>query len=192
MEQKDFQQEEKQSSENGLDTEMDINADADISGSAHLNEPVQESPESEELRRELDEMKDKYIRLVAEFDNYKRRTSRERIEMIQTAGKEVIEEMLEVIDDFERALSLMENAEEVGAVKEGVKLIFNKLRNKMEARGLKPMETKGQPFDADKHEAVTEIPAPSEELKGHIVDEIQKGYYLGDKIIRYAKVVVGK
>ncbi|HEY8387431.1 MAG TPA: nucleotide exchange factor GrpE, partial [Parasegetibacter sp.] len=138
MEQKDFQQEEKQSSENGLDTEMDINADADISGSAHLNEPVQESPESEELRRELDEMKDKYIRLVAEFDNYKRRTSRERIEMIQTAGKEVIEEMLEVIDDFERALSLMENAEEVGAVKEGVKLIFNKLRNKMEARGLKP------------------------------------------------------
>ena len=167
----------------------DINTDENIAGVNHLNEQIAEETEMEKLKEALEEEKKKYLYLMAEFDNYRRRTAKERVEQMQTAGKEVIISLLEVLDDADRAEAELAKA---GAVDEGVKLVFHKLRTLMQGRGLKPMETKGQPFDADKHEAITEIPAPTDELKGKVIDEIEKGYLLNDKIIRFAKVVVGK
>ena len=154
-------------------------------------ETVQKPSEAENLRVELGEANDKYLRLYAEFDNYKRRTSKERIELLQTAGKDVIVDLLPVLDDFERALKSMETATEVTAVRDGVALIQNKLKNILNSKGLKEMDSIGTPFDADIHEAITNIPAPSEDLKGKVVDQVEKGYYLNDKVIRFAKVVVG-
>ena len=171
---------------------IDINADESLSGTTHLNEPVADESELEKLKTELEDSKDKYLRMVAEFDNFKRRNAKERIELIQTAGKEVISELLEVLDDFDRAQKQMEASDDSHAIKEGVMLVFNKLRNTLQARGVKAMESVNQEFNADLHEAITEIPAPTEALKGKVVDEIVKGYYLNDKIIRHAKVVVGK
>ncbi len=171
---------------------LDINTDENAAGTTHLNEPVAEETELEKLKSELQEQKDKYVRLYAEFDNFKRRNSKEKLELIQTAGKEVIASLLDVLDDCDRAQKQMEASEDVTAIKEGVTLVFNKLRNTLQARGLKAMESVNTEFDVDKHEAITEIPAPDEKLKGKVVDEIQKGYYLNDKIIRFAKVVVGK
>jgi molecular chaperone GrpE len=177
------------SEENG---NVDLNTDENLSGSSHLNEPVTDESELERLRAELQDLKDKFLRKVAEFENYKRRSAKERIELIQTAGKEVITDMLDVLDDCDRAQKQMEKSNDVGEIKQGVMLVFNKLRNLLTAKGLKPMETIGKEFDPDLHEAITEIPAPGKEMKGKILDEVVKGYYLNDKIIRHAKVVVGK
>lgn len=146
----------------------------------------------QKLSAELAEANDKYLRLYAEFDNFKRRTSKERMELLQTAGKEVMISLLPVLDDFERALKAMETATEINAVKEGVALVQHKLKNILNQQGLKEMEAKGKTFDADLHEAITNIPAPSEDLKGKNIDELEKGYYLNDKVIRFAKVVVGQ
>jgi molecular chaperone GrpE len=140
----------------------------------------------------LEEYKDKYVRTVAEFDNYKRRNAKERIELMQTAGREVIGELLEVLDDCDRAQKTLEGNPDTAPLVEGVLLVFNKLRHKLQARGLKALETLHQDFDADLHEAITEIPAPSEELKGKVIDEVVKGYSLNEKMIRHPKVVVGK
>ena len=169
-----------------------INADENLSGTTHLNEPVTNQPEIEVLRNELGEMKDKFIRKVAEFENFKKRSLKERLELIQTAGKEVIVDLLEVLDDFERAEKQLNESGDVNQAKEGIKLVFNKLKALLAAKGLKAMETVNENFNPDMHEAITDIPAPTEEQKGKIIDEIQKGYYLNDKIIRYPKVVVGK
>lgn len=169
-----------------------INADENQQGTTHLNEPVAEQGAEEKLKSELSESKDKYLRLVAEFENYKRRSSKERLELIQTAGREVITSMLDVVDDADRAQKQLETTEDVKIIREGISLVFNKLRTTLSARGLKPMETVGTEFDADLHEAITEIPVPDEKMKGKVVDEVVKGYYLNDKIIRHAKVVVGK
>lgn len=171
---------------------MDVNTDENLSGSTHLNEPVANETEMEKLREELEEMKDKFLRKVAEFDNYKRRSAKEMRDLIQTAGKDVIVDLLDVLDDFDRAQKQMETSVDVKEIKDGVMLVFNKFRNLLQARGLKPMETKNQEFDSDLHDAITEIPAPSDDLKGKVLDEVTKGYYLNDKIIRHAKVVVGK
>ena len=172
--------------------DMDINTDENLSGTTHLNEPVGEEAEIEKIKAELEEIKDKYLRKVAEFDNYKRRSAKERIELIQTAGREVITNMLDVLDDCDRAQKQLDNSDNPEAIKEGVMLVFNKLRNSLQAQGLKAMETINQEFNPDLHDAVTEIAAPTKDLKGKIVDEVMKGYYLNDKIIRHAKVVVGK
>lgn len=147
--------------------------------------------ETEKLKAEVATLNDKYIRLYAEFDNFKRRTTKERIELLQTAGKDVIVSLLTVLDDFERAAKAMENATEVKPVKEGVELVHHKLKSLLHQKGLKEMESKGKPFDAEIHEAITNIPAPSDNLKGKVIDEVEKGYYLNDKVIRFAKVVVG-
>lgn len=171
---------------------IDINADENQRGTTHLNEPVAEESKMEKLEEALAEEKDKFLRKVAEFDNFKRRNAKERIELIQTAGRDVITEMLNVLDDCDRAQKQMDTSNDPASIKEGVMLVFNKLRNTMQARGVKAMETIGVEFNADLHEAVTEIPAPTEDLKGKVIDEIMKGYYLNDKIIRHAKVVVGK
>jgi molecular chaperone GrpE len=191
MRQKDMKEANEQAKmQNPEEPEVGINADENISGISHLNEPLTNEPELELLRNELGEMKDKFIRKVAEFENFKKRSLKERMELIQTAGKEVIIDMLEVLDDCERAEKQMSSLDE--KAEEGVMLVFNKLKSLLIAKGLKPMETINKDFNPDIHEAITEIPAPTEEQKGKVIDEIQKGYYLNDKIIRYAKVVVGK
>lgn len=176
----------------GADTTMNINTDENISGTSHLNEPVAQEDEVEKMQAEIRDLKDKYLRQVAEFENFRKRSAREKIELIQTAGREVIQSLLEVLDDCDRAEKQLQGAENNGAVKEGVQLVFSKLRSTLQSKGLKPMQSIGTEFDPDKHEAITEIPAPSGDLKGKVVDEVEKGYYLNDKIIRFAKVVVGK
>ena len=173
-------------------SEMDINTDDSVSGTTHLNEPVEEESALAKLKNELNEANDKFLRKVAEFENFKRRTAKERIELIQTAGKEVITDLLDVLDDCDRAQKQLDSSEQVLDVKEGVMLVFNKLRSTLQAKGLRPMESIGKEFNPDLHEAITEIPAPSPDLQGKVLDEVQKGYYLNDKIIRFAKVVVGK
>lgn len=161
-----------------------------------VSEEPQDKPEEDgelsKLKAALEEQKDKYVRLFAEFDNYKRRNAKERVEMIQTAGKEVIVSLLQVLDDCDRAEKQMQDSEDSDQIKEGVRLIFNKLRKTLQGQGLKAMESLHTEFDVEKHEAITEIPVPDPQMKGKVVDEIEKGYYLGDKIIRFAKVVVGK
>ena len=170
----------------------DLNTDENMAGTFHLNESVEEETDLEKLRVELDEQKDKYLRLYADFDNYKKRNAKERLELTQTAGKEVIGSLLQALDDCDRAEKQMNNSDDIQSIREGVQLVFAKLRNTLQARGLRPMESIGKPFNPDLHEAITEIPAPTPEAKGLVLDEIEKGYYLNDKIIRFAKVVVGK
>lgn len=171
--------------------ERDINADADIPGTTHLSNPETDNG-ANKLQAELDEQKDKYIRLFAEFDNYKRRNAKERGELIQTAGKEIITAMLDVLDDSDRAEKQLQTSNDLEQIKQGIQLVFGKLRNTLQSRGLKAMESINTKFDVEKHEAITEIPAPAPNLVDKVVDEVQKGYYLNDKIIRFAKVVVGK
>jgi molecular chaperone GrpE len=147
---------------------------------------------TEKLKDELAEQKEKYIRLFAEFDNYKRRTSKEAIEIRQTAGKEVIVSMLDVLDDMDRAEQQLKESDADKALKEGILLVFDKFRKNLQAKGLKPINTLHTEFDVEKDEAVSEIHVDDKKLKGKVVAEIQKGYYLNDKLIRFAKVVVGK
>ena len=175
-----------------LNQGMDINADENAAGTSHLNEPVTDDSQIEKLQAELQEQKDKYLRLMAEFDNYRRRTAKERIELIQTAGKDVIVSLLDVLDDCDRAEKQLQSSDDIALQKEGIQLVFNKLRSNLQSKGVKAMDSIHEEFDVEKHEAITEIPSPTEELKGKVVDEVMKGYYLNDKIIRFAKVVVGK
>lgn len=172
--------------------EMNSNADETADGTAHLNEPVAEETAMTKLEEELAELKDKYLRLMAEFDNFRRRTAKERLELIQTAGKDVIVSLLEVLDDCDRAEKQLSGNDDIAVQKEGILLVFNKLRSNLQQKGVKVMESIQTDFDVEKHEAITEIPAPSEELKGKVIDEVTKGYFLNDKLIRFAKVVVGK
>lgn len=159
----------------------------------NAGDSAETSPTPEELmKQEIDQLNDKYIRLFAEFDNYKRRTAKERLDLMGSANKETVVSMLPVLDDFERAFKAFENANDVTALKEGVELIFTKFKNIMVSKGVKAMDSIGQPFNIDFHEAITNIPAPSEELKGKVIDEVEKGYFLNDKVVRFAKVVVGE
>lgn len=140
---------------------------------------------------ELAELKDKYLRLYADFENFRRRTAKEKLDLIGNANEGLLQALIPVVDDFERAMQSIENTDDVAAVKEGVSLIYNKLFKTLESKGLKPMVSKGEPFNADLHESVTQFPAPSADQKGKVIDEIEKGYYLNDKVIRFAKVIVG-
>lgn len=170
---------------------VNLNADENLAGSTHLNEDLAETDDVvSKLEDELREQKDKYLRLYADFDNFKRRNAKERMELIQTAGKDVIVSLLDVLDDCDRAEKELQSLPEQDTVRTGVTLIFNKLRQAMQAKGVKAMESTGADFDADRHEAITQIPAPSAEMKGKVIDTVTKGYYLNDKIIRFAKVVV--
>ena len=153
---------------------------------------AENAPSAEDmLKEELSLANDKYLRLYAEFDNFRRRTIKEREEARKMEGKDVIVSLLPVLDDFERALRSMEGATDIAPVREGVELIQNKLRNTLTQKGLKPMESIGNPFDPELHEAITNIPATSEEWKGKVMDEMEKGYFLNDKVVRFAKVIVG-
>lgn len=174
------------------ETALNINTDENIAGTVNLQDSIAEESDFEELRIELQEQKDKFIRLYAEFDNFKRRNAKERIELIQTAGKEVIQSMLEVLDDCDRAEKQLQKSDDVNQIKEGIQLVFNKLRNNLQTRGLKEMKSIGEVFNPDIHEAITEIPVQDPSAVGKVVDELEKGYSLNDKIIRFSKVVVGK
>ncbi|MBP9993829.1 MAG: nucleotide exchange factor GrpE [bacterium] len=152
-----------------------------------------EAPEKdplEELREKYDELNDKYVRLYSEYDNYRKRTANEKIELIKTAAESTINAMLPVLDDFERALPTMEKSEDKSNY-EGALLIYNKLKKTLEQKGLEEIEANGTEFNTDEHEALTQIPAPDESMKGKVLDVIQKGYKLNGKVIRFARVVVG-
>lgn len=165
----------------------------------------QEQPQTEEVKSTeevsaekeetpvTEDWQDKYVRLYSEFENFRRRTQKERFELIQTAGKDMLVALLPIVDDFDRALKQMEQvSEDQKPLVEGVGLIHKKFWSLMEARGVKPIECIGQPFDTDYHEAITKIPAPTEELKGKVVDEVERGYMLHDKVLRFSKVVIGE
>lgn len=159
---------------------------------APLTEEEKLAQELEKANEQIEEQKDKYLRLSAEFDNYRKRTMKEKAELILNGGKKSISSILPIVDDFERALKNMETATDVAAVKEGVELIYNKFMSVLGQNGVKVIETKEQPLDTDYHEAIAVIPAPNEALKGKILDCVQTGYILNDKVIRHAKVVVGE
>jgi molecular chaperone GrpE len=166
------------------------------------NEPQQEEMNAEdtdpkdtkiaELEAKVNELNDKYLRLYSEFDNFRKRTAKEKTELIQSGGEDVFKSILPVMDDFERAIKSNSETSDVKAVNDGVNLIYNKLKSTLTQKGLEPMNAMGAAFDPDIHEAITNIPAPSEELKGKVVDELEKGYSLNGKIIRFAKVVIGQ
>lgn len=154
------------------------------------SDKIEEKPPTAEEK--LAEMQDKYLRLSAEFDNYRKRTLKEKIELTKTAGESILVNILPVMDDFDRAVKIMENAPDTKAMKEGIDLIYYKLRDFLKQNGIKEIESDNREFDTDLHEAVTSIPAPEKKMKGKVVDTIQKGYYLHDKVIRFSKVVIGE
>ena len=174
------------------DTAEEQPQDDQAEEAAPLTHEEQLEKELEDAQAVIEEQKDKYLRLSAEFDNYRKRTMKEKAELILNGGEKSISSILPVIDDFERAIKTMETAKDVKAVKEGVELIYNKFMAVMAQNGVKVIETKDQPLDTDYHEAIAIIPAPSEEQKGKILDCVQTGYTLNDKVIRHAKVVVGE
>lgn len=171
--------------------EEQINNSTDKEVVEEIATPVAELTELEKAQAESADWKDKYVRLYAEFDNYKRRTSKERIDLIKTANEDLMSTLIPVIDDFDRALKNIPSTEETKALREGVELIHNKFNKTLEQKGLTPMNAQGEVFNPDLHEAITQIPAPSADMKGKVVDEVEKGYFLGEKVIRYAKVVIG-
>lgn len=177
-----------------MDERENINNEENLTEtqSGQQAEPTEAVNDIEQLKKELEEQKEKFIRIYAEFDNYKRRNAKERIELIQTAGREVIQALLEVLDDSERAENQIQKTDDVAQVREGIQLVFSKFRTIMQSKGLKEMKSIGEEFNPDLHEAITEIPVEDESMKGKVVDQVEKGYTLNDKIIRFAKVVVGK
>ena len=178
------------------DPEVENNAETQENTSEEQIDTVEETAAEltaeEKLQEENAALNDKYLRLFAEFDNYKRRTQKERVELLQTAGKDVIVSLLSVLDDFDRAMKQLETSEANEVSKEGIKLIYQKLFSKLETKGLKRMTSISELFNPELHDAITEVPVTDENQKGKVVDEIECGYYLYDKIIRHAKVVVGK
>ncbi len=187
-----------------VDNNQEVNDETNLDQTDNLNENEQKTDTSsssagtengvnagDDLSAKINDLNDKYLRLYSEFDNYRKRTIKERSDLLKSANEEVLKAVLPVIDDFERAIKANENVTDVGAIKEGVNLIYTKLKNVTQQKGLTAFESKGQVFDADLMEAITHVPAPNEEGKGKVIDEVEKGYKLGDKVIRFAKVVVG-
>lgn len=172
--------------------ENDVTSDT-MEGEKKSAESKSEESPLIKLQDELAEQKDKYIRLYSDFENFRRRSAKEKIDFLKSANEDLIFSLLPVLDDFDRALIAHEKANEAtsSALGEGVKLIYNKFYKTLEQKGLKPIEAKGKEFSVEEHEAITQIPAPEDSLKGKVVEEIEKGYYLNDKVIRFAKVVIG-
>jgi molecular chaperone GrpE len=164
----------------------------EITNQENTVNPSENVSEEDNVKAELATVQDKYLRLYSEFDNYKRRTTKERSDLFKTANQETVLAMLPILDDFERAMDAMPDGENTTKIKEGILLIYNKLKNTLTQKGLKEMEAMGLAFDADFHEAITKIPAPSPDQKDKIVAVLEKGYSLHDKVIRFAKVVIGE
>ena len=156
------------------------------------NKEVEKNSSENEIQKEDQDYKEKYIRLYSEYENYRKRTAKEKIDLITNASENVIKELLPILDDFERAIDNNKNVEDANILKEGFDLIYCKMHKGLINQGLKPMEANGKDFDSEIHEAITKIPAPNEKLKGKVVDVIEKGYQINEKVIRYAKVVVGE
>ena len=165
--------------------------ESDIVNEQNEEQIPQEDVNAVDVKVKVDELNDKYLRLYSEFDNFRKRTAKEKIELMQSAGEDVFKSILPVLDDFERAIKSNNETTDVKAVNDGVNLIFNKLKSSLTQKGLSEMKTVGETFDADIHEAITNIPSPSDDLKGKVVEELEKGYSLNGKIIRFAKVVIG-
>lgn len=177
-----------------LDQELNQATEEMTSGESISNDKPMSSEESQEakLETEIAELKEKYLRLYSDFENFRKRTSKERIELIKTASEEVLKDLIPVVDDFERSIKASDNESDAIKIKEGNQLIYHKLIRILESKGLKSMdELVGKPFDADTQEAITQIPAPNNDLKGAVIDVVEKGYTLGEKVVRFAKVVTG-
>lgn len=185
-------QEEELNVEENLNNADEQPQDEQAENAAPLTHEEQLEKELEKAQADIEEQKDKYLRLSAEFDNYRKRTMKEKAELILNGGEKSLSSILPVVDDFERAIKMMETATDVNAVKEGVELIYNKFMSVLAQNGVKVIETKDQPLNTDFHEAIAVIPSPTEEQKGKILDCVQTGYTLNDKVIRHAKVVVGE
>lgn len=154
--------------------------------------PENETPKEPTPEEKYAELNDRFLRLYAEFDNFRKRSNKEKVDLISNANAGILTDLIPVMDDFERAILNNENATDIEIVKEGFYLIYTKFRGLMEAKGLKPMHAKGEAFDSELHEAIANVPAPSNKEKGKVIEDVEKGYYLHDKVIRYAKVVVGQ
>lgn len=179
----------KEDQEEGKDITQEKNTvDQNDSGKEETTEVVQEPT----LEDKFNELNDKYLRLYSDFDNFRKRTTKEKADLISNANAGVLKDLLTVLDDFERAIQSNENTEDVNGLKEGFQLIYNKFNGILASKGLKSMDSKGTPFDLDLHEAITNVPVEKEEEKGKVIDVVEKGYYLHEKVIRYAKVVVGQ
>ncbi|ASB48575.1 nucleotide exchange factor GrpE [Alkalitalea saponilacus] len=174
------------------DVDSKNNGEANQSEDQEQGEVDEKEEMIEKLQQQISDLNDKHIRLIAEYDNYRKRTLKEKIDLSRQAGEKIFVDILSVVDDFERAIQHLGSASDLDSVKDGIDLIYNKFTGYLSRQGVKVIETENQEFDADLHEAVTKIPAPSEEMKGKIVDCVQKGYMLDDKVIRYPKVVVGE
>ena len=173
-------------------SEEQINVTEEADNQEVSEESINELDEASQLQSELNEQKDKYLRIYAEFENFKKRTRREKLDMLSTAARDTLSAMLPVLDDFDRAKKAAESDDTKEGFSEGVELVYNKFVGILSSKGLKAMESTGETFDPELHEAIAEIPAPSDDMKGKIIDTTDKGYFLNDKIIRHAKVVVGK
>ena len=189
QEEKDIEQAADQN--DAAEQEQELNNEAGSSANQEVEEGA--LTEEEKLKLSVDQLNDKYLRLYSEFENFRRRTQKEKLELYKTAGEDIFKSLLPVMDDFERAKKSMDESDDIQSLKQGVDLIFNKMLNVFKANGAEPMESSiGKEFDSEIHEAVTQIPAPSKKEKGKVIDEVEKGYLLKDKVIRYAKVVVGQ
>lgn len=192
QEQKDVQIDNENQTENQANEQLKDDSKKSKKNKKSKNDDEAKDKEIEALKAQIAEQNDRYLRLSAEFDNYRKRTLKERAELLKTANGDTLSAMLPVLDDLERAMQSMEKATDVAAVYEGVVLIYNKLQEFMKNKGITEIDAMNQVFDTDLHEAITKIPAPTEDLKGKVVDVIQKGYKIEGKVIRYAKVVVGE
>lgn len=174
--------------------EEQVNKDSVETNDTEVNteEQVEEAPAEQTIEEKYNELNDKFVRLYAEFDNFRRRTNKEKVDLISSASASILKDLVPVLDDFERALENNEKSDDIEAVKEGVKLVAHKFKSLLESKGLKQMVAKGEPFDSEFHEAIANIPAPEDSLKGKVVDDVEKGYLLNEKVIRFAKVVVGQ
>ncbi len=176
-------------------TADDLNSTAENSEQASAEQPAkEETPDDKiaKLKAELEKAQKEYLFLMAEFDNYRKRTLKEKADLIKNGGEKAMRDLLPVVDDFERAIDAIDKTEDVESLKDGVNLIYNKFLKYLESQQVKPMESTGNDFDADVHEAVTTFPAPEESMKGKVIDTVQKGYTINDKVLRHAKVVVGQ
>ncbi|MES2680392.1 MAG: nucleotide exchange factor GrpE [Bacteroidota bacterium] len=183
---------EKNGTEENIDNEFNLNGSDIKADNTEKTDENSASVTGADLENQIKELNDKYLRLYSDFDNYRKRTMKEKTEIIKSAGEDVFKTILPVIDDFERAIKANESANDSQAIKEGINLIFNKLKNSTQQKGLVAFDSIGQAFDPDIMEAITHIPAADESQKGKVVDEVEKGYKLGDKVIRFAKVIVAQ
>ncbi len=173
----------------GVDNEQqhEVDAQADTTAAEAVNEPAEQTAEDKFL-----ELNERFLRLHADFDNFRKRSRKEHLETIENANAQLLRDLLPVLDDFERAIANNESADNIDSVKEGFNLIHAKMSALLTSKGLKPMTAKGEKFDSDLHEAIANIPAPSDEEKGKVIEDIRKGYYLNEKVIRFAQVLVGQ